>query len=100
MSDIAVVGSMTNGHDSCGPVPVIEGSSFVSVNGVPVALVGHRCQGHSCDDHGYHTPVISSGSSIASVNGVAIATVGSRVEGGGCRSGHRIVSGASLASID
>lgn len=100
MSEIAVVGSMTNGHDACAPVPVIEGASFVTVNGIPVALVGHRCQGHSCEDHGYHIPIITSGSSIASVNGVGIATVGSRVEGGGCRTGHRIVTGASLVSVD
>ena len=42
MYEIAVVGSMTNGHDGCSPVPVVEGIPWITIDGIQVTAVGCR----------------------------------------------------------
>lgn len=100
MSDICVVGSLTSGHDSCPPVRVVTGSSIVSVEELPVACIGDRCEPHSCQHHGTHTPIISTGSSLVSINGIPVARVHDKVAQGGCTADHHLVTGNSIVNID
>ena len=97
---IAVVGSMTSGHDGFPPVRVVEGSDFVTCCGIPVALVGAKCEPHSKPKHGTHVPIVTSGSSFITVDGIAVATVGSEVSGNCGTSAHVITTGCDLVSID
>lgn len=99
MSSIAVVGSMTTGHDACPPVPVIEGIGWITIDGIPVTAVGCKCQGHSCEDHGYHAPIISDGAPFILAEGIRLARVGDPVQWGGCPSPHRIATGIDWISI-
>jgi len=100
MAGIAVVGSMTSGHDGYPPVRVIEGSDFVTCNGVPVALVGSRCEEHTKPHNPTHYPVVTGGSSFVSVGGIKVATIGSEVAGGGCNASHVIVTGDESCNIE
>jgi len=100
MYEIAVVGSMTNGHDGCAPVPVVEGIPWITIDGIQVTAVGCRCAPHSCEDHGHHVPIISDGADFITADGIRIARVGDPVEWGGCPKGHKIVTGYWLCVID
>ena len=99
MAGIAVVGSLTSGHDGYPPVHVITGSNFVSCNGKPVALVGSICEDHTKPKNQTHPPVVTGGSSFVSVGGIKVATVGSEVAGGGCNGSHVIVTGEDSCDI-
>ena len=97
---IAVVGSMTSGHDGFPPVPVVEGSDFVTCNGIPVAVVGSKCAPHSKPKHGTHTPIVTGGSSFIKINGIPVAMVGSEVSGNCGTSSHVIVTGCDTCQIE
>ena len=99
MKGIAVVGSVTNGHNGYPSVQVVTGSDFVSCNGIAVATVGSKCSGHDKSHGTYHVPVVSGGSDFVSIDGIAVAMIGSPVEGGGCSSGHVIVTGDDTVQI-
>lgn len=68
-----------------GPTPHIGGpvsecqQSFVTYNGIPLALVGDKliCKGSGSKD------IISSGSAIVKINGIAVARMGDNTEHGG-----------------
>jgi len=82
MPAIALKGDNHTCPDSCGSVPhvggsIIEGSELVKVNGVPVALVGDKCQ-CSCS-----TDTIITGSPLLTINGIQVAIDGSQTEHGG-----------------
>lgn len=68
--------------------PIIDGQDFVTVNGVPVAVVGSKvtCQGP--------VDTIVSGSSSVKINGKAVARVGDKTAHGGV-----IVEGISGVTI-
>ena len=100
MPDIAIVGSLSSGHDACSPVKCIEGDSLVIVNGKPVACIGDKFQPHGCNIHGTHSGIITTGSSFVFVNGTPVARVGDKIGGGGCPESHVIVTGDSLVVID
>lgn len=100
-SGIAVVGSLTNGHDDCWPVHVVEGISWITIDGVQATAVGCRCEPHWCGEHEYHIPIISANDDdFLTADGIRIARVGDPVEWGGCPKGHYIATGHSLVSID
>lgn len=91
---IAVIGSVTTGHDGYPPVKVISGNSRLTINGIPAAVVGSICEDHDKPKHDKHTPVITDGSSRVKVDGIPVATVGSS-----CSCGDTIATGASLIQI-
>lgn len=97
---IAVVGSMTSGHDGFPPVRVIEGSDFVTCCGIPVAVVGCRCEDHDKPKNGTHTPFITEGSKFITINGIPVAMVGSIVAGNCGTSAHVITTGCDAVSIE
>lgn len=90
--------SRSNGHDSCPPVPAVEGYEKVKVNGSPILLVGHKMQVHGCKDHGPHQGTIAQGSALLKVNGIPVAMVGSQISG--CPGFTSIASGDSLVNIE
>lgn len=69
--------------------PIISGQTTVTVNGVPVAVVGDKLQ---CDDT---TDVIVQGSSVVTINGKAVARKGDKTAIGGF-----IDKGDSLLKIE
>ena len=91
---IAVIGSHTSGHDGYHPTVVIEGSTNLTINGIPAALVGSHCEEHSKPKGGTHTPVIVEGHSRLKVNGIEVAVVGSHTD---C--GDVIIDGDDLVQI-
>jgi uncharacterized Zn-binding protein involved in type VI secretion len=72
-------GDYCTGHDGCAPVPLIESSSNVFINGRGVGRVGDKYASHGCVTHSIHTDSISSGSSTVFINGVSAARVGDTV---------------------
>lgn len=100
MPDVAVVGSMSTGHDACAPVPAITGSPLMRVNGKAVVLVGDLFDTHGCPAHGSHNGIVTEGSSLMRVEGKAIARVGDTIGGGGCTGAHKIASGDGLMNIE
>lgn len=100
MPDIAVIGSMSSGHDECPPVPAITGSDLMSVNDKPVVRIGDRFQTHACPNHDPHSGIVTTGSSIVSIEGIPVAFVGCQIGGGGCPSSHVIATGDELVSIE
>ncbi len=70
--------------------PVSEGAADFTVNGVPVALKGHKCQ---CQVGGPDT--ISQGHNALTINGIPVALQGSSTAHGGV-----VVQGDSTLTID
>lgn len=70
--------------------PITSGSVTMTVNGIPIALVGDTC---ACNVGGPDT--ITSGSATVTVNGIPVALVGSTTAHGGV-----IVEGDSALQID
>lgn len=101
MKGIAIVGSVTNGHNGYPSVPVVTGSDFVSCNGIPVATVGCECESHNKSHGSRHTPKISGGSNFVAIDGIAVAMIGSPVADGGCNNeDHVIVTGDETVIIE
>jgi len=91
---IAILGSHTSGHNGYPSTVVVEGTTKLTINGKPAALVGSHCKSHSKPKGGTHTPVIVSGASRVKVNGIEVAIVGSKTD---C--GDTIVDGDDLVQI-
>ncbi len=72
-------GDYCTGHDGCAPVPLIESSSNVFINGKCAGRVGDKYASHGCITHSIHADSISSGSSTVFINGVSAARVGDSV---------------------
>ena len=100
MPIIAVIGSMSTGHDACAPVPAITGSSLMRVNGKPVVLVGDKFDTHGCPSHSPHNGIVTQGSSLMRVEGRAVARIGDTIGGGGCPGSHKIATGDALMNIE
>lgn len=47
---VVLLGDLSQGHDGFPPTPVVEGSSILTLNGVPVALDGALYVDHVNDD--------------------------------------------------
>lgn len=76
------------GHDSCPPVPLVEGSPDVFINKKPAGRVGDHYASHGCISHPDHQDVIAAGSSTVFINGKPAARVGDAVSiGGAVRNG-------------
>jgi uncharacterized Zn-binding protein involved in type VI secretion len=69
--------------------PITSGNSALTVNGIPVALVGDTC---SCEAGGPDT--IISGTSALTINGIPAAMVGSSTAHGG-----QVVQGDSALTV-
>lgn len=77
------LGDNCTGHDSCPPVPLVEGSPNVSINGQLAGRVGDHYSSHGCVVHSAHQDVIAAGSSSVFINGLPAARVGDSVSIGG-----------------
>lgn len=58
--------------------PIQDGEPMLTVNGIPVALVGHRCE---CRKES--PDIITGGTPLLTVNGIQVALVGSPTAHGG-----------------
>lgn len=86
----------STGHDACPPVPLVEGSPNVIINGRPAGRLGDHYASHGCVIHPGHQDVIAAGSSKVVVNGRPAARVGDAVSIGGAvqnGSGNVIIGG-------
>ncbi len=84
------------GHDACPPVPLVEGSPNVYINGRPAGRVGDHYSTHGCVTHPGHQDVIAAGSSKVVINGKPAARIGDAVSIGGAvqdGSGNVIIGG-------
>lgn len=77
------LGDNCTGHDSCPPVPLVEHSPDVNINGLGAGRVGDHYAAHGCISHSSHQDVIASGSSTVFINGKPAARVGDSVSIGG-----------------
>ena len=83
-------------HDACPPVPLVEGSPNVYINGRPAGRVGDHYSAHGCVTHPGHQDVIAAGSSKVVINGKPAARVGDAVSIGGAvqdGSGNVVIGG-------
>lgn len=76
-------GDNCTGHDSCPPVPLVECSPDVFINGRGAGRVGDHYSSHGCVVHSGHQDVIASGSSTVFINGKPAGRVGDSVSIGG-----------------
>lgn len=76
-------GDNCTGHDSCPPVPLVEFSPNVNINGRGAGRMGDRYSTHGCVTHPGHQDVIAAGSSTVFINGKPAARVGDSVSIGG-----------------
>ena len=86
----------STGHDACPPVPLVEGSPNVIINGRPAGRLGDHYASHGCVIHPGHQDVIAAGSSKEVINGRPAARVGDAVSIGGAvqnGSGNVIIGG-------
>lgn len=86
----------STGHDACPPVPLVEGSPNVIINGRPAGRLGDHYASHGCVIHPSHQDVIATGSSKVVINGRPAARVGDAVSIGGAvqnGSGNVIIGG-------
>ena len=81
MPSAARLNDMTAGHGGFPPVPIIEGSPSVFINGRRAARVGDAVESHS-DGHGTHQGTISAGSARVFINGRRAARLGDAVSCG------------------
>ncbi|MFP1740223.1 PAAR domain-containing protein [Lonsdalea quercina] len=77
MGNAVKLGDKDTGHGSYPPTAVIEGSSTVKVDGVPLARRGDRLAPHN------HDRSISGGSSTVIADGRPVARTGDTVSCGG-----------------
>ena len=57
------------GHDACPPVPLVECSPDVIINGLGAGRVGDHYAAHGCVAHPGHQDVIAAGSGTVFING-------------------------------
>ena len=76
-------GDCCTGHDACPPVPLVEFSPDVNINGRGAGRVGDHYSSHGCVAHPGHQDVIASGSSTVNINGRPAARTGDAVSIGG-----------------
>lgn len=72
-------GDCCSGHDACAPVPLVEASPNVLINGRGAGRVGDRYSPHGCVTHSAHPDSIAAGSSSVFINGLPAARVGDAV---------------------
>ena len=77
------LGDNCTGHDSCPPVPLVEHSPDVNINGLGAGRVGDHYAAHGCISHSSHQDVIVAGSSTVFINSKSAARVGDAVSIGG-----------------
>ena len=61
-------GDQCTGHDACPPVPLVEHSPDVNINGRGAGRVGDHYAAHGCVAHPGHQDVIAAGSSTVFIN--------------------------------
>ena len=86
----------STGHDACPPVPLVEGSPNVIINGRPAGRLRDHYAWHGCVIDPGHQDVIAAGSSKVVINGRPAARVGDAVSIGGAvqnGSGNVIIGG-------
>lgn len=93
------MGCMSSGHDDCAPVPCIEGSPTMFVEGQPVTRIGDSYAVHGCPAHPPHSGKLSTGSSVLFVDGRAVGRVGDTIGSGGCTSAHRVAEGKDVLNV-
>ena len=71
------------GHDACPPVPLVEHSPDVNINGRGAGRVGDHYAAHGCVTHPGHRDMIAVGSSTVSINGRPAGRVKDTVSIGG-----------------
>lgn len=76
-------GDHCTGHDNCPPVPLVEYSPNVFINGKGAGRLGDHYTAHGCVVHPGHQDSISGGSSTVFINGIPAARVGDPVTLGG-----------------
>lgn len=76
-------GDCCTGHDSCPPVPLVEFSPNVNINGRGAGRIGDHYAPHGCVVHSSHPDNISAGSSTVFINGRSAGRVGDSVSIGG-----------------
>lgn len=76
-------GDNCTGHDICPPVPLVESSPDVKINGQGAGRKGDHYSSHGCVVHSGHQDVIAAGSSTVNINGCPAARVGDSVSIGG-----------------
>lgn len=82
MSGIARIGDVTTGHGAYGPQTILTGNAKVTIDGIPIALVGSSVSTH-CIPVNCHDSVIVAGSAKVTVNGIPIARIGDAIACGG-----------------
>lgn len=81
MSAATFKGAMCTGHDCYPPRPNLEGDDDVTVNGIPIHLVGHKWPIHVCGNSS-HDGVLVSGSTTVAVGDFGIGRIGDMVSCG------------------
>lgn len=76
-------GDQCTGHDACPPVPLVEYSPDVNINGRGAGRVGDHYAAHGCVAHPGHQDVIAAGSSTVFINKKPAARIGDAVSIGG-----------------
>ncbi len=76
-------GDNCTGHDACPPVPLVECSQNVIINGRGAGRLGDAYTPHGCVVHSSHPDHISAGSSKVVINGKPAARIGDAVSIGG-----------------
>lgn len=76
-------GDQCTGHDTCPPVPLVEHSPDVNINGRGAGRVGDHYATHGCVAHPGHQDVIAAGSSTVFINKKSAARIGDAVSIGG-----------------
>lgn len=71
------------GHDACAPMPLVEYSPDVFINGLGAGRVGDKYAVHGCLAHPSHQDNISAGSSTVFINGIPAGRKGDAVSIGG-----------------
>lgn len=77
------LGDTNTGHDLCPPVPLIEGSPDVFINGRPAGRVGDKYEPHACPVHPTHIGTIAEGAPHVFINGMPAGRIGDAVDCGG-----------------
>lgn len=76
-------GDNCTGHDDCPPVPLVEYSPDVHVNGLGAGRLGDHYATHGCIVHPGHADYIAAGSSTVFINGKPAGRKGDSVAIGG-----------------
>lgn len=83
MAKATRLGDYNTGHDNCAPVPLIEASNSVFINGKGAGRVGDHYAIHSCKVHAPHSGIIASGSNTVYINSIKAGRVDDTVSCGG-----------------